>query len=137
MQDDPLMRYVCQKNYFINLIQLIHKHVRFHLSLSVMCPPSLMIHRQRGVTLNFLTLPAEVKALLPSKSHSHLTSNTCSHPPRQDHKVCVYGNGCGFLFLVLNICLAVGHEVWYQANRTLTSSQKLHSVPTFLSSEQN
>ena len=54
-----------------------------------MCCHALMIHRLRGVTLNFLIYPAEVKALLLSNTHSHLTSNTCSHPPRQDYKVCV------------------------------------------------
>jgi len=149
------MRYACQKNYFINLIQFINKacqippificHVSTFIALNMyiftisdlvflillsypasslsfhssdsptardiqhfpipcsltsgeMCCHALKIHKQRGITLNFLILPAEVQALLPSNSHSHLTSNTCSHPPRQDHKVCVYGNGCGFYF---------------------------------------
>ena len=75
-----------------------HFPIPCSLTSGEMCCHPLTIHGQRWVTLNFLILPAEIKALLPSNSHSHSTSNTCSHPPRQDHNVCVYGNGCGFYF---------------------------------------
>ena len=58
-----------------------HCPIPFSLTSGEMCCHATLIHRKRGVTLNFLILPAGVKALLPSNSHSHSTSNTYSHPP--------------------------------------------------------